>query len=179
MASRGTIANGRSHRILETTAEVLRERLFIIVAAVGAKLRAADTDSASLISRYCRRKETINRWRLTAYRFHAVHTHAQPTTSGFAQGAACDPNIATPAGNNRSQRHPENSKTQTAAEQSHIPSPGSNNTGTRFIVAAAAPVIMFVAPGPMELVQTIVRRRLLILAEAAEVCTMACSLRAS
>ena len=64
-------------------------------------------------------------------------------------------------------------------QQSHIPSPGSNNTGTRFIVAAAAPVIMFVAPGPMELVQTIVRRRLLILAEAAEVCTMACSLRAS
>ena len=38
-------------------------------------------------------------------------------------------------------------------------SPGSSRTGTRLIVAAAAPVTIFVAPGPIEVVQTRVRRR--------------------
>ena len=57
-------------------------------------------------------------------------------------------------------------------------SPGSSSTGTRLIVAPAAPVIMFVAPGPIELVQASVRRRLCIFAYAAAVCTIACSLRA-
>ena len=32
-------------------------------------------------------------------------------------------------------------------------SPGRSSTGSRFTVARAAPVIMFVAPGPIELVQ--------------------------
>ena len=36
---------------------------------------------------------------------------------------------------------------------------------------------MLVAPGPIEVVQAKVRRRLLALANAAAVCTMACSLR--
>jgi hypothetical protein len=56
-------------------------------------------------------------------------------------------------------------------------SPGSSSTGSRLIVAPAAAVIMFVAPGPIELVQTIVRSRLLAFANATAVCTMACSLR--
>ena len=43
-------------------------------------------------------------------------------------------------------------------------SPGSNSTGTRLIVAPAAPVIMLVAPGPIELVQASVRSRLCIFA---------------
>ena len=38
-------------------------------------------------------------------------------------------------------------------------SPGSRSTGRRLIVAPAAPVIMFVAPGPIELVQARVARR--------------------
>ena len=56
-------------------------------------------------------------------------------------------------------------------------SPGSSNTGRRLIVAAAAPVTMFVAPGPIELVQASVLNRLLAFANAAAVCTIACSLR--
>ena len=40
-------------------------------------------------------------------------------------------------------------------------SPGSSRTGSRFIVARAAPVTMFVAPGPMEEVQAKVWRRFL------------------
>ena len=44
-------------------------------------------------------------------------------------------------------------------------------------VAPAAAVSMFVAPGPMELVQAMVRNRLLALANPAAVCTMPCSLR--
>src|SRR3954453_17318628 len=46
-------------------------------------------------------------------------------------------------------------------------SPGSNNTGRRFMVAMAAPVIILVAPGPIELVQTRVLIRKLVLANAA------------
>ena len=38
-------------------------------------------------------------------------------------------------------------------------SPGSSSTGSRLTVATAAPVIMFVAPGPIELVQTSAPRR--------------------
>ena len=45
-------------------------------------------------------------------------------------------------------------------------SPGKSKTGMRLIVARAAPVSMLVAPGPMELVQTIVRRRKLAFAKA-------------
>ena len=43
-------------------------------------------------------------------------------------------------------------------------SPGRSSTGTRLIVAAAAPVIMFVAPGPIDEVHAKVRRRLCIFA---------------
>ena len=57
-------------------------------------------------------------------------------------------------------------------------SPGSSNTGTRLIVAPAAPVNMFVAPGPIELVHASVLNRFRILAKAAAVCTIACSFRA-
>jgi hypothetical protein len=56
-------------------------------------------------------------------------------------------------------------------------SPGKSSTGSRLIVAAAAPVIMLVAPGPIDDVQASVRIRLLAFANAAAVCTMACSLR--
>ena len=45
------------------------------------------------------------------------------------------------------------------------------------MVASAAPVIMLVAPGPMEDVQAKVRRRLLALANADARCTPDCSLR--
>ncbi len=43
-------------------------------------------------------------------------------------------------------------------------SPGSSSTGRRLMVASAAPVIMLVAPGPIDEVQANVRRRLLVLA---------------
>ena len=56
-------------------------------------------------------------------------------------------------------------------------SPGSSSTGRRLIVASAAPVSMFVAPGPIELVQASARRRLAILAKPTAVCTIACSFR--
>jgi hypothetical protein len=39
-------------------------------------------------------------------------------------------------------------------------SPGSSRTGRRLIVASAAPVTMFVAPGPIEVVHAKVDRRL-------------------
>ena len=45
----------------------------------------------------------------------------------------------------------------------------------RLMVAVAAPVTMLVAPGPIELTQAKVRRRLLILAKAVAMCTEACS----
>ena len=57
-------------------------------------------------------------------------------------------------------------------------SPGSSSTGSRLMVATAAPVTMLVAPGPIEVVQASVCRRLFIFAKAAAVCTIACSLRA-
>ena len=57
-------------------------------------------------------------------------------------------------------------------------SPGRSSTGIRFTVAAAAPVIMLVAPGPMDVVQASVARRLRIFANPAAVCTIACSFRA-
>ncbi len=56
-------------------------------------------------------------------------------------------------------------------------SPGRSSTGNRLIVATAAPVSMFVAPGPMELVQAIARRRFAILAKPIAVWTIACSFR--
>jgi hypothetical protein len=43
-------------------------------------------------------------------------------------------------------------------------SPGSRSTGSLLIVAPAAPVIMFVAPGPIDVVQASVRSRLCIFA---------------
>ena len=57
-------------------------------------------------------------------------------------------------------------------------SPGRSSTGRRLMVASAAPVTMFVAPGPIELVHTSVPRRLRIRAYPAAMCTMPCSLRA-
>ena len=51
-------------------------------------------------------------------------------------------------------------------------SPGSSRTGRRLTVASAAPVTMFVAPGPIEVVQASVERRSLCRAYAAAVCTM-------
>ena len=52
-------------------------------------------------------------------------------------------------------------------------SPGRSRTGTRFTVAAAAPVTMLVAPGPIDVVHASAARRLRILANPAAVCTMA------
>ena len=57
-------------------------------------------------------------------------------------------------------------------------SPGSSKTGSRLIVAAAAPVTMLVAPGPIDEVQTSVWSLFFVLAYAAAVWTIACSLRA-
>ena len=56
-------------------------------------------------------------------------------------------------------------------------SPGRRSTGIRLTVAAAAPVTMLVAPGPIDVVQAMVARRLRIFANPAAVCTIACSLR--
>ncbi len=57
-------------------------------------------------------------------------------------------------------------------------SPGSSSTGSRLMVASAAPVTMLVAPGPIDAVQAIVDSRFRILANALDACTMPCSLRA-
>ena len=57
-------------------------------------------------------------------------------------------------------------------------SPGSSRTGSRLIVASAAPVTMFVAPGPIDDVHAIALSRFFWRAYADAVCTIACSLRA-
>ena len=56
-------------------------------------------------------------------------------------------------------------------------SPGSSSTGSRLMVASAAPVTMFDAPGPIEAVHANAWSRFLIRAYAADACTMPCSLR--
>ncbi len=43
-------------------------------------------------------------------------------------------------------------------------SPGINSTGSRLMVAPAAPVTMFVAPGPIDEMHAKVCRRFLVLA---------------
>ena len=53
---------------------------------------------------------------------------------------------------------------------------GSSSTGRRLTEAVAAAVIMLVAPGPIELVQTIMRRRRDALAKATAESAIACSL---
>lgn len=55
---------------------------------------------------------------------------------------------------------------------------GSSRTGSRLVVASAAPVIMFVEPGPVDAVQAYADSRSRILAKATAACTMPCSLRA-
>ncbi len=57
-------------------------------------------------------------------------------------------------------------------------SPGSRSTGSRLTVASAAPVTMFVAPGPIDDVQASVDSRFFIRAYATAACTIPCSLRA-
>jgi hypothetical protein len=54
-------------------------------------------------------------------------------------------------------------------------SPGSSSTGSRLMVASAAPVTMFVAPGPIEEVQAKAESLPRARANAAAACTMACS----
>ena len=54
-------------------------------------------------------------------------------------------------------------------------SPGSSRTGSRLMVARAAPVTMFVAPGPTDEVHAQADSRLRIRANATAVCTIACS----
>jgi len=54
-------------------------------------------------------------------------------------------------------------------------SEGNRSTGSRLMVARAAPVTMFVAPGPTEDVQASVESRLRILAKPTAACTIACS----
>ncbi len=56
-------------------------------------------------------------------------------------------------------------------------SPGRSSTGRRLIVASAAPVTMFVAPGPIDDVHAQVWSRFRCRAWATAVCTIACSLR--
>ena len=68
-------------------------------------------------------------------------------------------------------------KTGSAARLANV-SDGKRSTGKRFVVATAAPVSIFVAPGPTEAVQANVARRLFIRANAEDSCTIACSLRA-
>jgi hypothetical protein len=54
---------------------------------------------------------------------------------------------------------------------------GSSSTGRRFTVASAAPVTMFVAPGPIDVVHAQVESRLRWRAYPAAMWTMPCSLR--
>ncbi len=54
-------------------------------------------------------------------------------------------------------------------------SPASSSTGSRLAWATAAAVIMFVAPGPIELVATMIRRRRDALAKATAASAMPCS----
>ncbi len=56
-------------------------------------------------------------------------------------------------------------------------SDGNNSTGTRLVVARAAPVTMLSDPGPMEAVHIQVCNRLVAFANAAAACTCPCSLR--
>ena len=55
-------------------------------------------------------------------------------------------------------------------------SPGRSRSGRRLTWATAAAVTMFVAPGPMEVVHAIMRRRALALAKAMAAWAIACSL---
>ena len=55
-------------------------------------------------------------------------------------------------------------------------SPGSSSTGRRFTCASAAAVTRFVAPGPIEVVTAIMRRRKCAFAYAIALCAIACSL---
>ena len=55
-------------------------------------------------------------------------------------------------------------------------SPGRSSTGSRLTCATAAAVTMLVAPGPIEVVQAIMRRRRDALAKAIAACAMPCSL---
>ena len=55
---------------------------------------------------------------------------------------------------------------------------GSSSTGWRFVVATAAPVSMFVEPGPTEALHAMACNRLSVRAKPTEACTMPCSLRA-
>ena len=55
-------------------------------------------------------------------------------------------------------------------------SPGRSSTGRRFTCATAAAVTMFVAPGPIEVVHAIMRRRACAFAYAMAAWAMACSL---
>ena len=57
-------------------------------------------------------------------------------------------------------------------------SPVMSSTGMRLIVAVAAPVTMFVAPGPIDVRQANALRRFDILAKPMAVWTIDCSLRA-
>ncbi len=80
----------------------------------------------------------------------------------------------------RSPAYGASSSWSTGAERrvANVPD-GSNNTGRRLMVASAAPVSMFVEPGPTDAVHTHVWSRSFCRAKATEVWTMACSLRAS
>jgi Periplasmic binding protein-like domain len=55
-------------------------------------------------------------------------------------------------------------------------SPGRSRTGCRLTCATAAAVTRLVAPGPIDVVQTIIRRRACALANAMAACAIACSL---
>jgi hypothetical protein len=57
-------------------------------------------------------------------------------------------------------------------------SDGSSSTGMRLVVASAAPVSMFVEPGPIEAVHAIACMRLRMREKPTAACTMPCSLRA-
>ena len=57
-------------------------------------------------------------------------------------------------------------------------SPGTSSTGRRLIVASAAPVTMFVAPGPIDDVHTNAPSRFRIRAYPTAACTIPCSFRA-
>ena len=54
-------------------------------------------------------------------------------------------------------------------------SPDSSSTGSRLAWATAAAVTMFVAPGPIELVATMIWRRRIALAKATAASAMPCS----
>ena len=98
-----------------------------------------------------------------------------------APGGGCGRNSATRGGSSHwprpsRRRNPPPAAAPDRAGARRTRPPGSNSTGSRLTCATAAAVTMLVAPGPIEVVHAIIRRRPEALAKAIAACAIACSL---